>query len=123
MIVPVNVLPFSWVLLRPCCHARPGSARRVALGMGWADTASACSSNLFFSWVEYHLLQLLGVDGIDDLSDISACDGGSKGKVQFEQTLLGRAREVGSAVVWMGSGLNSPKGGMKVLLFSSPCHK
>lgn len=67
MIVPVNVLPFSWVLLRPCCHAMPGSAHREALGMGWADTASAYSSNLFCSWVEYHLLQLLEVDGIDDL--------------------------------------------------------
>lgn len=67
MIVTVNVLPFGWVILQPCCRAGPGSAHRVALGMGWADTASAYSSNLLCGWVEYRLLQLLGADAIDDL--------------------------------------------------------
>lgn len=29
----------------PLCHAGPGSARRVALGLGWAHTPSAYSRN------------------------------------------------------------------------------
>lgn len=35
----------------------------------------------------------------------------------YERTLFGGAREAGAAVVWMGSGFNSPEGGMKALLF------
>jgi len=118
IIVTVSVLPFSWVILRPHYLAGPGSARRVALGMGWADTALAYSSSFFCSWVEYSLLQLLGLDGIDDLSGhLCMWWWLWRNGAVYEQTLFGGAREVGAAVVWMGSGFNSLEGGVKTLLF------
>lgn len=83
MIVTVNVLPFGWVILRPCCCAGQGSAHRVVLGMDGLTQLQHIPLSCFAVGFGITCSSCYGRMVLMTCQDVSACNGGSREMVQF----------------------------------------